>query len=236
MVYDCSISPSDLLTHIGTGQCPRLVDVCMAEDVAADPWCLPGAVHVPHTEIAVWAEQNAPLAPIVVICQKGLKLSHGAAARLRAQGRDARVLEGGNHAWHAARYPRLAVANPHRSRATWVLPTSGAPQILAVAWLIRRWIDPRAELLWVPSVPGMTDAVAERFDAIAAPAAVTDLCALVALDYAPLHAFSTALDKHTAPVLPMLAALDRIHADPDAQVSAALSILDAAWTADRVGQ
>lgn len=236
MLSDFSISPITLLSRIGTGQCPRLIDVCIPEDVAADPWRLPGAGHVSHRKIVEWAKNTEPTTPIVVICQKGLKLSHGAAARLRARGMDALVLEGGNQAWRAAQYPSLSVADTPEAEAAWVLPASGKPQVLAVAWLIRRWIDPDAELLWVPPDPGMTDAVAERFDAIAIPNTLTDLCARVGLEYAPLHAFVTAVDENTASVLPMLAALSHLYPDRGAQVARALAILDAAWTAERAKQ
>lgn len=75
------------------------------------------------------------------------------AALLRAAGFDARVLEGGYAAWEAAGLP--FVAKPvlerivQRSPSVWV--TRRRPKIDRVAcpWLIRRFLDPRARILFV---------------------------------------------------------------------------------------
>ncbi len=231
MVSDCTISYTELLALLGTGQAPHLIDVCVAEDIAAAPWRLPGARHVPHTHVMDWSSAMQPTKPIVVICQKGLKLSHGAAARLRGCGLDAQVLEGGNQAWLAANHPCVSVTDTPSPGSTWVFPEHAQPRYLGLAWLIRRWIDPEAELIWVPGA--MVQDVAERFDAGAVPTTLTALCARAKLDHAPLTAFIKTIDDDAAGWTPLLASLHRMFGRQKERVAHALPIVDAAWTASR---
>ena len=158
------ISPNQLMRLIGTPDCPQITDVITDEDFALDPRIVPTARRVSHAQI-----QN--LAPelkekrVVVICQKGKKLSHGAAAVLRANGIAAEVLAGGNIAWRDAGLPLIPVASlpsPHQS-SLWV--TRHRPKIdrIACPWLIRRFVDPKAQFLFVP--PAEVTSVAEKFDA-----------------------------------------------------------------------
>lgn len=233
MVSDFSITCDELLPLIGTAQTPRLIDVCLAQDIAADPWRLPGAQHIAHRNIMDWINISAPSEPLVIICQKGLKLSHGAAARLRAAGYDARALEGGNQAWTKANLPKLDLSNAPDCGASWVLPAPTTPHSLCIAWFIRRWFDPDAELIWVPS--SMVTDVADRFDAQPAPKTLSALRARAALEYAPLAAFASSIDEGQAAWLPLLAALPLMHQSPEDQFRHALPIIDAAWVALREG-
>ena len=152
-----SISPAQLARLIGTPDCPTLLDVRLSEDVAADPRLLPTARLADHAN---------PIAPagakVVVICQRGKKLSEGAAALLRARGHAAEVLEGGHLAWAEAGLPLLPAALLPAT-ARWV--TRHRPKIdrIACPWLIRRFINPTAEILFV--APSEVAAVAERFAA-----------------------------------------------------------------------
>mgnify|MGYP002622142635 CR=1 FL=1 len=79
------ISPDNLMRLVGTPDCPLLFDVCDASDFEADPWLVPASQQWANTDIDGLAEQlNAQR--VVVICKKGLKISHGAASLLRARG------------------------------------------------------------------------------------------------------------------------------------------------------
>ena len=101
-----TISVDKLARLIGTPKCPALIDVRTDEDFEADARLIPSAVRRPAVEVVDWGmelEGNAA----VVICQKGLKLSHGAAAYLRHQGVSAEVLEGGTEAWRQAGLPTV---------------------------------------------------------------------------------------------------------------------------------
>lgn len=166
MAQFASIPPTALMRLIGTPQAPVVIDVCIDEDFQDDPHLVPTARRYPHGD-------TGALAPdligknVVVICQKGRKLSQGAAALLRAKGVQAEVLEGGNQGWHSAGLPRVpAAALPTLTPGSrWV--TRWRPKIdrIACPWLIRRFVDPEAEFLFVP--PSEVAAVAENFDATA---------------------------------------------------------------------
>ncbi|QJF51069.1 chromate resistance protein ChrB domain-containing protein [Roseobacter ponti] len=159
-----TISPSNLMRLIGTPAAPRLLDLSLDEDFAADPFQIPGARRISHTRVA-----DVPPDPAgrltVLICQKGRKLSYGTAAVLRARGIAAEVLEGGNLGWAAKELPRIParVLPPQGPGARWV--TRHRPKIdrIACAWLIRRFVDPDAVFLFVPAAE-VAD-VAEKFDA-----------------------------------------------------------------------
>lgn len=154
------ITTDRLFRLIGTPEAPRVIDVRIDEDFAEDPTMIPTAVRIPHEDVL----SSAFNARVVVACQKGKKLSHGAAALLRAKGVEAEVLKGGTNAWAAAGLPRIPVKALVGTQL-WV--TRYRPKIdrIACPWLIRRFIDPNAQFLFVP--PGEVEAVAERFGAIA---------------------------------------------------------------------
>ena len=162
------ISPADLFSALGRADTPLIVDVRLDDDFAADPRHLPGALRCApaavRTHLAGRRERAA-----VVLCQRGLKLSEGAAALLRLDGVRAAVLDGGFVAWRQAGLP-LVPDHVHplaggRARSLWV--TRERPKIDRVAcpWLIRRFIDRDAEFLFVKD--SEVAAVAERFGATA---------------------------------------------------------------------
>jgi hypothetical protein len=104
---------------------------------------------------------------VVVICNKGQKLSEGTAALLRCSSVEAEVLEGGHLGWTAAELPVVPAdkipKRDGRDRTVWV--TRSRPKIdrIACPWLIRRFIDPAAVVMFVTA--SEVEAVAERFEA-----------------------------------------------------------------------
>ena len=160
------ITPQQFARRIGLPDAPAVIDVRTAEDAAADPRLIPGAVRRGHDDVAAWAGRFAGR-DVVVVCQKGLKLSQGAAAWLRHAGANAESLDGGFEAWRDARLPLVAPAHvPPRDaqgRTVWV--TRARPKVdrIACPWLIRRFVDPDAVFLFV--APSEVTAVAERFGA-----------------------------------------------------------------------
>ncbi len=156
-----SISPTQLSRLIGTPDCPALIDIRTDSDFAADPSLIPGAFRHPHDRIEALAPGFADCRA-VVICQKGGKLSEGAAAILRCHGVQAETLETGALGWAAEGLPMIPAATLPASRL-WV--TRHRPKIdrIACPWLIRRFIDPQARFLFV--APTEVPAVAETFDA-----------------------------------------------------------------------
>lgn len=156
------ISPEKLMRLVGTPDCPALVDVRIDEDVDADPSFVPTSFRHSHTELPALAAKLTGR-KAVIICQKGKKLSFGVAAWLLSQGIDAEVLAGGHLAWQAAQLPAVPTAMAQLPSSLWV--TRHRPKIdrIACPWLIRRFVDPTAQFLFVP--PSEVTAVAERFGA-----------------------------------------------------------------------
>ena len=161
-----AITPSQLARLIGLPASPVLLDVRTEEDFAADPRMLPGAVRRAWQDAPLWAAQYAGRAAVTV-CQRGLKISQGAAAWLRHAGAHAESLEGGFEAWAAAGAPLVQAASlPPRDaqgRTVWV--TRARPKVdrIACPWLIRRFVDPAAVFLFVG--PSEVPDVADRFGA-----------------------------------------------------------------------
>lgn len=161
-----TISVEKLARLVGTPKGPAIVDVRVEDDFAADPRLIPGAVRRPYGEAGEWANELAGRSAVLV-CQRGQKLSEGAAAWLRHEGVPAEVLAGGFEAWAKAGLPLVPAAKlparDERGRMVWV--TRARPKIdrIACPWLIRRFVDPMAVFLFV--APAEVGAVAERFRA-----------------------------------------------------------------------
>jgi rhodanese-related sulfurtransferase len=161
-----TISPEKLARLIGTPKCPFLIDVRTDEDFDDDPRLIPGSRRRPFETVTDWSRELDGQSA-VVICQKGLKLSHGVAAWLRHAGSSAVSLEGGTLAWAQAGLPMIPANRipplDHRGRTIWV--TRSRPKIdrIACPWLIRRFVDPDAVFLFVPTYE--VHGVAERFSA-----------------------------------------------------------------------
>jgi rhodanese-related sulfurtransferase len=155
------ITPAQLMRLIGTPDAPRIIDVRIPDDFAAHPHLIPTAARHAHRDIDALAPQLQGRR-VVVVCQRGLKLSEGAAALLRTHGITAESLDGGTEAWVAASLPMVPAASLPATNL-WV--TRHRPKIdrIACPWLIRRFIDPTARFLFV--APPEVEAVASRFDA-----------------------------------------------------------------------
>jgi rhodanese-related sulfurtransferase len=160
------LTPQQLSRLVGLPEAPVLIDVRDPADRAADPRLLPASQLLDHRDVAAWAPAFRDQ-DVIVICQKGLKLSEGVAAWLRHEGACAQVLEGGFAAWRAARLPLVEpAAIPPRDaegRTVWV--TRARPKVdrIACPWLIRRFVDPSAMFLFVAA--SQVELVAERFGA-----------------------------------------------------------------------
>jgi rhodanese-related sulfurtransferase len=150
-----AISVSALRSTLGTPFAPCLVDVRRAAAFASDPFMLPAAMRGAPEDLSAWADTLSPDRPIVVYCVHGHEVSQRAAAELRERGREASYLEGGIEAWKDAGAPamrkRPEIRLPGSKTSQWV--TRERPKIdrIACPWLIRRFIDPRAEFLYVPA-------------------------------------------------------------------------------------
>ncbi len=164
MASPIQITVNQLSRLVGTPAAPTIIDVRIDEDFNDDPQLIPGAFRHPFTDIASIAP-TLPDKPAVVYCQKGLKISEGAAAILRTHGIKAEVLEGGQFAWRDAGELQVEYGNipQHDSEGQSVWVTRLRPKIdrIACPWLIRRFVDPNAQFLFVAA--SAVEAVAEKF-------------------------------------------------------------------------
>lgn len=257
MASPTEITPPQLARLIGTPDCPVLLDVRIDADFQDDPRLVPGAFRWSH-DAADGLAARLRGARVVVYCQKGLKLSQGAAAVLRAGGVAAETLEGGQVAWCAAGLAMVDAGKvPPRDglgRTVWV--TRHRPKIdrIACPWLIRRFVDPGAQFLFV--APSQVLAVAERF--AATPFDVPDvafshrgdlctfdtLMAEFGLMSAPLDRLAAVVraadtNRHdlapeAAGLLALSVGLSRMYRDDLAQLEAGMGMYDALfrWARD----
>lgn len=166
MSFPTEISVAQLSRLIGTPGAPVIIDVRTDEDNNADPRLIPTAIRKDFRQVEEWSGAYCGK-QIVIVCEKGKKLSQGVAAWLRHAGAAAESLEGGIEAWRDAGQilvdSRKLPVSDHKGRSVWV--TRARPKIdrIACPWLIRRFVDPAAVFLFV--APSEVLAVAERFNA-----------------------------------------------------------------------
>jgi rhodanese-related sulfurtransferase len=159
-----------LYRRLGTGDWPVVLDVRREPAFRDSGRMLPGSLRQPAETVGAWPPEPEPGRDIVTVCVHGHEMSQGAAAQLRAGGRAARSLAGGLDAWIAAGLPMIATtARPEGMDARpsrWV--TRERPKIdrLACPWLLRRFVEPRAEILYVEADPERVRAVAAACEGI----------------------------------------------------------------------
>jgi rhodanese-related sulfurtransferase len=256
-----AITVAQLARLIGTPEAPAIVDVRLDTDHASNSRMLPASYRRDYRSASSWADEYAGQF-VVVICQRGQKLSQGVAAWLRHAGARAEYLEGGFEAW--ATDNGLLVCPDHvperddKERTVWVTRTRPKIDRIACPWLIRRFVDPSAVFLFV--APYEVVDVADRFHAT--PFDIEgvfwshrgELCTFdVMIEEFGLH--SPALDRLAAIVrgadtarldlapqaAGLLAAslgLSRMHKDDLVQLDAGLSLYDAfyRWARDAVSE
>lgn len=148
-----AISPRDFIARIGRPDAPLVLDV--RRDVRFDESdrIAPGAQRCAPERVADFARSAAPQ-EVVVYCVHGLEVGRDAASQLRAAGWNACYLQGGIDGLVDAglptirKRPDLGVTGMQPSR--WI--TRSRPKIdrIACPWLIRRFIDTRAQFFYVP--------------------------------------------------------------------------------------
>src|SRR5215475_1911565 len=143
-----SISPTELYARLGTASAPTVVDVRRPADFATAGALIISAYHRDPDKVEQWGKELSHGRQVVVHCVHGREVSQGAVA-LRAAGADAVYLQDGIAGETAKGLPthRTIGATPGK----WV--TRERPKIdrIACPWLIRRFIDPQAEFIYVPT-------------------------------------------------------------------------------------
>jgi rhodanese-related sulfurtransferase len=269
-----SISPQELAARLGRADAPLVLDVRREAKFLDSPRRLAGALRCPPEGVAAFAASQPPR-DVVVYCVYGHHVSEDAVATLRGAGWNAARLAGGIEGgqdgvdapqdiarWRAQPVPTVrqrpdwGVTGERASR--WI--TRERPKIdrIACPWLVRRFIDPRAEFLYVPTAQVLAEAArrgAVAFDIPGAPVSHDgELCSfdtvLRALD---LHipALDTLarvvrgadtdrleLAPQSAGLLSLSLGLSRLHTDDHAMLEAAMPLYDAlyAWCRDTTGE
>ncbi|TWO70830.1 hypothetical protein FN976_12745 [Caenimonas sedimenti] len=270
-----SISRSELASRLGRPGAPLLLDVRRRERFAASGHLLAGARYCAPEEVAALAASQPP-GEAIAYCVYGHNVSEDAVRTLRAAGWDARLLAGGFEggepgvdaaadveAWRAVPLPRirkrpdLGVAGEAASR--WVTRARPKVERVACPWLIRRFIDARAEFHYVPAEQVFAQArvlEAVPYDVPDAPithawekGSFDALLAAFELEDPALHALATivrAADTDRMKLAPQAAGLLAISlglshlnaGDDHAMLEAAMPIYDAlyAWCRDASGE
>lgn len=151
----CSVT--ELRARLGRATFPLVIDARRAQAVDAAPRMIAGATWRDPLEVTEWARYLPRHREVVVYCVHGFEISKNTAAALAAQGIATRVLEGGLDAWEAAGAPTcrrdtsVSVPSAVNAPGRWI--TRARPKIdrIACPWLIRRFIDPFAEFVYVPA-------------------------------------------------------------------------------------
>ena len=146
-----SITPQDYWNAIATRDAPQLIDVRPREAYEQSAHLLPGAIWYDAGEVTEWKTDLDPGHPIVAACKAGHEKSQMVVAQLRAEGLDARVLEGGYEGWSKSGLPLVAKTELMRVAPNRIWVTRRRPKIdrIACPWLIRRFLDPKARILFV---------------------------------------------------------------------------------------
>jgi rhodanese-related sulfurtransferase len=257
-----AIAIDKLIRLIGTPACPAIVDIRSDTEFAAAPLLVPGAVRRSVAAIEQWGPGLQGL-NVVIACADGTARSHGAAAWLRQAGVPAEALDGGVSAWVAAGHPAIVQAVlPARDmsgRTLWV--TRARPKVdrIACPWLIRRFVDPGAQFLFVPTgeVPGVAAQMGATpfdiegvewshrgelctFDVMVEAFGLGTLEALARLALIVRGADTDRLDlvPEAAGLLAVSLGLSRMFADDLEQLDAGLALYDALyrWCRDATGE
>lgn len=202
------LTPNDAFLRLIETTPPVVLDLRIAEDRAALPQTLPGAATVAHADIEKQLQLCGERAALL-FCHRGLKLTHGAAARLATRCVMTFRLRGGIVAWQEENLPLVdSTDDPMRL----VIPTQSTLHTLPQIWAVLRFSAPRAEILEV--APEHVADVARTFDAEDASTltvpALPNWVALLELVKSP--AFSTqfhGLECNPRRALPLLDALYR---------------------------
>ncbi|HEX6297522.1 MAG TPA: chromate resistance protein ChrB domain-containing protein [Burkholderiales bacterium] len=151
---DASISAAELLASFRSGSSPLVIDVRKSERFRASPYVIKGALRRDPLAVEQWKRTLPQAASVVVYCVHGHEVSQGVAEALGA-----RYLEGGIEHWKED--GGEIAAKPADASTRWV--TRERPKIdrIACPWLIRRFVDPEAEFLYVPT-PEVRKAAAEK--------------------------------------------------------------------------
>ncbi len=156
---DASVTSAALRQSLSSDQPPLVIDVRKNERWREAPDLIRGGLRRDPLRVADWAKTLPPASSVAVYCVHGHEVSQNAAKALAGAGLNAAYLEGGIEGWRES--GGALATKPAGASTRWV--TRERPKIdrIACPWLIRRFVDPEAEFLYVPP-KDVTRAAAER--------------------------------------------------------------------------
>ena len=151
------VTAAQLAARLGRADAPLILDVRKAPAFDDATRVISGALRLAPDQIAFSFTTLPRKRDIVAYCVHGHEVSQSAARALKAAGFNAAFLAGGIADWEDAQLPvmsKLPASNLPATPGTptrWI--TRERPKIdrIACPWLIRRFIDPTAQFLYVPS-------------------------------------------------------------------------------------
>jgi len=268
-----SLAPAQVNTRLGRADSPLVLDVRRRPKFAESARLIAGAQYCAPEDLADFIAAHEPR-EVLVYCVYGHNVSEDAVVALNAAGWTASQLaggiEGGQEGEDDAKNISIWRSDPPLTidkRVDWGVTgeqpsrwiTRERPKIDRVAcpWLIRRFVDQRAEFFYVPTAQVFEEAArrnAVAYDIPGAPVShVGELCSFDALlqGFALSHpaldllacivrgADTDRLDlsPQSAGLLALSLGLSRLHASDDqAMLEAAMPMYDAlfAWCCDKV--
>ena len=154
-----SISAQNLLAARQNGFGPQIVDVRRNPAYVAATAVIAGAIRRDPDDVANWWRNLDLARSIIVYCVHGHEVSQSVAAYLQDHGLPAQFIEGGFEAWQTIGAP---ISPKPAAPTIWV--TRARPKIdrIACPWLIRRFIDPDARIVFAPARDVVTKAAEIR--------------------------------------------------------------------------
>ena len=141
---DACTTPAALRQSLASANPPIVIDVRKEPTFLGAPDLIRGALRRDPAGVIQWKPTLPAAASVVVYCVHGREVSQSVAKALGAK-----YLEGGIESWRET--GGEVAAKPRNSSSRWV--TRERPKIdrIACPWLIRRFVDPGAEFLYVPA-------------------------------------------------------------------------------------
>jgi len=154
-----AMSTAELRAQIKGKTPPIVIDVRRRPAFLEGDSMISGALRRQPEAVREWGRSLPRASAVVVYCVHGHEVSQGAAAALQDAGIAARYLEGGLQAWEDAQGE--LDDKPRNASTRWI--TRERPKIdrIACPWLVRRFVDPDAEFLYVPKA-SVLDAAKEK--------------------------------------------------------------------------
>jgi len=154
---DARISAASLRQSLRSTEPPLVIDVRKRERFFEATDLIRGALRRDPLRVDEWAKTLPAAASVVVYCVHGHQVSQGVARALGAK-----FLEGGLEAWRETGGELFK--KPGGCSSRWVTRERPKVDRIACPWLVRRFVDPEADFLYVPpadvrKIAGEKDAV-----------------------------------------------------------------------------